>query len=395
MRPLAWLLLLAAGAAHADDWRFGWDSMLYGYADALRLRDDSVLNPDNRIAGLSEHDATAEGRFDFKAERKDFRLTLRPILAARSNPNAGQPRYEGYLSQWQVRLRLDGAWSAAAGRELLNWGPAQFRSPSSPFYFDAGRGNPMRELSGIDTLKLSWTPDLQDAVTLAYVAGAGHGGHGLHDSWLLKADRRGDDWAGALILAQTPGQGLFLGAHGRYTYSDALLLYAEAGSSTRADALQSPADPSLPFVVDPRSARHATTLLGAAYTLDSGQTFNLEYLHDGHGYDAAGESAYFARAAASPASAGLALGHAPPLLGRDYLYLVWQSNLMETGPAWRLMATHGLTDHGNALSGYGEWPLGGHASLVGLASLPFGSARQESSSLFRWSLTLGVKVAVP
>jgi hypothetical protein len=354
-----------------------------------------VLNPDNRIAGISRQDVTAEGRFDFRAERDRLRLTLRPILIAHSDPNSGQRRNDAYLSQGQLRLRLNGGWSAAAGREVLNWGPGQFRSPSSPFYFDNGRSNPLRELSGVDTLQLAWTPDLENSLRLAYIAGSGHEARGWQDSWLLKADRRGDDWAGGLVLEQTPGQGLFVGAHGRYTYSDALLLYAEIGSSTRADALLSPADLQQPFAVAARSPRRVTTLVGTAYTFENGQTLTGEYLHDGHGYDAGEEAAYFARAALSPQLAGLALGEAPPLLGRDYLHLVWQSNLLESSHYWRVMMTHNLTDHGNELSAYVEYALSRHASLVGLALFPFGSRRQEFSSLYRYSLTAGVKVAVP
>jgi hypothetical protein len=395
MRLRALLLLALAGTAQADGWRTTWDGTVYGYADRLSLRDDSVLNPGNRIAGLAEERATAEARFNLKAERDNLRLTVRPILLARSDPATGQRSNEAYLSQWQLRLRASDSWSASVGREVLNWGPAQFRSPSSPFYFDNGRSNPLRELSGVDALKLAWTPNLADTLTLAYLAGTGHDKSGLHDSWLLKADRRGDDWAGGLVLEQTPGQGLFVGGHSQYTCSDALLFYAEAGSSTRADALQSPADASQPFTVLTRTQRHVAVLLGAAYTIENGQTFNAEWLHDGHGYSAAAEAAYFARAATSPALAGLALGNAPPLLGRDYLHLVWQSNLMDSGHYWRLMATHGFTDHGNELSGYGEYALSSRTSLFGLAVLAIGSARQEFSSLYRTSLTAGIKVALP
>ncbi|MDD5612834.1 MAG: hypothetical protein PHF75_07315, partial [Gallionella sp.] len=205
MRLVA-LLLTAASCAHADDWRGSWDGALYGYAGHARLRNDAVLNPGNRVARLARDSGTLEARFNFKAENDALRLTMRPIVLAQQSDQARQN--EAYLSLWQVRLRATDTWSVAAGRELLNWGPAQFRSPSSPFYFDNGRSNPMRELSGLDALKLSWNPDLQHTLMLAHISGSGHVARDpWRDSWLLKADLRGTDWASGLALAQTPGQG--------------------------------------------------------------------------------------------------------------------------------------------------------------------------------------------
>ncbi|BBJ00695.1 hypothetical protein FGKAn22_23870 [Ferrigenium kumadai] len=392
------LLLVPAASAEEPEWRTTWDGTLYGYANSTSLRGDSVLNPGNRIARLPQNSATAEGRFNLKAGNDTLRVTLRPVLLAQDNRNAfgSQRQNEAYLSQWQVRLRASEAWSVAAGREVLNWGPAQFRSPSSPFYFDNGRSNPMRELSGVDALKLSWTPDMERTLALVRITGSGHVAQDIRrNSWLLKADRRGGDWVGGLALAHTPGQGAFLGAHGQFTASDALLLYAEASSSSRAAALQSPADVALPFSIAARSPRRTDVLAGAAWTFDNGQSLNTEYLHTGHGYRAAEEGAYFARAAASPLWAGQALAYSPPLLGRDYLHLVWQSNLMETGGYWRAMATHSFTDNGNELSGYGEIALTGHVTAFALAILPMDGARQEFSSLLRRSVTAGLKIALP
>ncbi|BBE51725.1 hypothetical protein OYT1_ch2205 [Ferriphaselus amnicola] len=374
-----------------------WDGALYGYAAHSSLRADSVLNPANLIARLPQNSSTAEARFNFKAEGEGLRLTARPILLAQDDRNSfgSQRQTDAYLSQWQLRWRASEAWSLAAGREVLNWGPAQFRSPSSPFYFDNGRSNPMRELSGVDALKASWTPNMETTLSLARITGSGHVVQdSWRDSWLLKADQRGDDWAAGLALVHTPGQGAFTGLHGQFTASDALMLYGEASSSTRASALQSPADAALPFSIAQRSFRRTTALLGSAYTFENGQSLNAEYLHDGHGYSAVEQSTYFTRAAASPMSAGLSLGYAPSLLGRDYLHLVWQSNLMESGGYWRTMATHGFTDGGNELSGYVEHAISGRVTVFALGVLPVGTARQESSSLFRHSVTAGLKIAL-
>jgi hypothetical protein len=215
------------------------------------------------------------------------------------------------------------------------------------------------------------------------------------DNWLAKFDQRDDDWAYGLAVASAPHQSAFYGAHGQWTLSDAAMLYGEWSSSVQRDALLSPADPALPFAVQAVSPRRSAALFGTSYTFDSGYTLNAEYLHDGHGYTAAQASAYFTRAAGSPVLAGMALGLAPRLLGRDYLHLVWQSNLMDSDGYWRAMYTNNLSDHGGSLGVYAERVLNAHVSAFAIALYNLGNARQESTTLFTRSATLGVKIALP
>ena len=398
-------LTAAAQSAEPDgSWNLGWDGTLYGYANATQLQSDSVLNPRNQIARMADQSATAELRLNLKAENEIVRLTARPILLARTahvpHNDAGSESYDdAYLSQWQLRVRAAEAWNVAAGRDVLNWGPAQFRSPSSPYYFDNGRSDPMRELSGMDSVKLSWTPNRQSTVTVAYVAASGHDAPDddiWKNSWLLKFDQRGDEWAYGLVAADAPDQPTFYGAFGQFTVSDAVMLYGEIGSSSVSPDLQSSADPLLPFSAKQNSSRETTALVGASYTFEDGKSLAAEVLHDGHGYTSAEEGAYFQRAAASPATnAGLALGLQPRLLGRDYLHLVWQSNVMDERGFWRLMYTHSLTDHGDELSAYAETVLSRRVTAFVTAALPLGDVRQEFSSLYQHSITLGLKFALP
>jgi hypothetical protein len=256
----------------------------------------------------------------------------------------------------------------------------------------------MRELVGMDALKLAWTPDMRSSFNLARIVRSGYGATQpdmWRDSWLAKLDRRGDEWAYGAVAVKAPNLPTFYGAHGQMALNDAWLLYGEAGSSARPSALQSPADAALPFAVQTQSPRRTTALIGATYTAENGQSLSAEYLHESHGYTAAESAAYFARVAASPLLAAQALGLAPRLLGRDYLHLVWQSNLMESDGYWRVMATRNLTDRGGSLGAYGEHTLSTRISAFALGRVNFGDARQEAASLYTRSLTLGLKVALP
>lgn len=399
---LATVLAAPVQSAGAGD-PSSWDAGLYLYPEIARLQADSPLNPGNQAAGLAESSLTTELRLNFKYTADAWQLRLRPLLAARTEDDgkAAEHSREAYLGQWQLRARLGESWNASLGREVMNWGPAQFHSPSSPFYFDNGRANPLRELSGVDNLKFAWTPDNQFALSLAWVQDGGRHSENpasadpWSNTWLAKADLRGDDWAAGLALAQGQGAHPFLGLHAQWTLNDAWLLYGELGSSRRTDALISPADLGQPFQAAARSPRRSTALLGASRTFENGHTLILEWLHDGHGYQAAEADAYFARAAASPAEAGLALGKAPPLLGRDYLHLVWQSNLLEGDTYFRVMGSQNLSDHSRQLAVYADHALDGHWSLFVLGVVNLGDANKEFSSLIASSLSLGVRVALP
>lgn len=369
--------LLAFHPTHAADWRISWDGALYGYAGETAVG-VALAPPVNQAFNLAQRSRTAEARFNFKAESEALRFSARPIVLAQGG---AQTAREVYLSQWQMRLRAADTLSASAGRELLNWGPAQFRSPSSPFYFDNGRANPMRELSGMNAVKLAWTPDTGSTLAVARLNGSGHATASpdpWRNTWLVKWDQRGEEWAAGLAVAQSGGYRANVGLHGQYTVSDAWLLYGEAGFGTRPGAV----DAVLPVMLGQEPPRHSDVLLGAAYTFDSGDSLNAELLRHGHGL----ASAMSQVAAAGQVSA------APGLLGRDYLHLVWQSNLMADGGYTRLMATRGFDSGDRELAAYAERNLDHRAALfaVALASESGGFVRQRVRSV-----TAGLKLALP
>ncbi|MES9853302.1 MAG: hypothetical protein ABW170_15910 [Candidatus Thiodiazotropha sp. L084R] len=377
---------------------FKWDGETYGYLSGMDLQEDSLLNPDNQIANLPEKSAVAELRLNLRARWDKLRMSMRPILLAQENRNDLQEwqHSDAYLSQWLISFQAANNLSLNGGREILNWGPAQFRSLTSPFYFDNGRDNPLQELSGIDSAWLLWSPNREQSLSLTWVSESGHNQEEIwHDTVVLKAESRGDDWAGGLILSQTPDLKPFAGLYVQYTVSDALLVYTESASLTYADALRVHTDESQPFTIESESPRRTNALLGAAYTLENGQSINLEYLHYRHGYDEQEEAAYFAAAEASPLWAAQALAYAPPLLGRDYLYLVWQSNPLNTTGYWRLMATHNFTDNSEKYSAYIEYRVSDSITLFALGEVTHGDVRQEFSSLYRSTGTLGLKMALP
>jgi hypothetical protein len=402
-----WLCLLGLTAqawAEETNWRTSWDAALYASAASTALQADSVLNPSNHYARLAEQVYSGEARFNFKLESQatglPLRLTLRPILHYQwqDDGTASGESQRGYLSQWQLRAPLAETVSLSFGREVMNWGPAQFRSPSSPFYFDNGRANPSRELFGVDAAKLAWTPDANRAVSLAYVQDSGDRADDAdpwRNTWLLKGELRGDDWTAGMALAKASGYAHFLGAYAQWTLDEAWLLYGEASSATRANALISPANPALPFNLQTESERHGIALLGATRTFENGHSLSLEYLHNGHGYHSTEADAYFARAASSPVAAIQALTAAPLLLNRHYLNLVWQNNLLDNGDYWRLMWSRNLDDASNEWAAYFDHPMNRHLNFYALGVINSGGAQGEFAALIERSLSIGLRLALP
>jgi hypothetical protein len=409
-RLLAALALAVPAGAADPAWKGSGNAELWAYTAAMDRDGASPLNPGNRVAGLPGLQWTGEARVNLRLATDGAELVLRPRLLEQHDPGmASQDQHQGYLSQAFARVRLGDALTFTGGRELLTWGPGNFRSPSNPLYFDAGRSDPLRDVSGVDLARLTWTRGPLSLV-LARVQDPGHLDPAATPArvTLVKADLRGGAGLLSAVFAAPVWGAPFLGGFAQATPGDAWLVYGEIGSGRRAQALAaSPAGSGPAFSLQAPSPRRTTALLGASYTLVNGQSVALEGLRDGHGFTRQGEAQWFARAGASAgqylaapeapmapallAALGQALGQAPALLGRDYGSLLWQSNPQETGCYWRLMGTVNAQDRSSQILAYGEKSLS--VRLVAFAALTrnLGGAQAEFGDLFRTSLTLGIK----
>lgn len=404
---------LLAGSAFAaeDGFKLSGNMEVWGYASGQQRLEHSPFNPGNRVAKLPSAQLTAEMRFNLRLRNDSTEFVLRPRLLQQhdigrsGNPDSG----DATLSQGFVRQRLGAAWTITAGRELLTWGPGNFRSPSNPIYFDSGKANPLRDISGVDLVRIAHTAGAWSA-TLAQVFSDAHlGDQPVQEALTLaKADWRGEESLVSVIAATPVHSAPFLGAFAQTALGDAWLLYGEIGNGRRKQALNTNPDPAgAPFLLSQPSPRQTTSLVGASYTLENGQSLALEALHDGHGFRRNDARHYFARAdaiattyLAAPNTAqtalqlralGQALGQSPALLGRDYLSLQWQSNPQENEQFWRLTWSANLSDRSQQLTAYYEKNLGPRWSVFSAVNAQRGPAASEANRLLRQTLTLGVK----
>lgn len=393
-------------------WRLSGSGEAWVYGTRNGVLSTSLLNPGNRVAALPRELGLLDVRLNGRAEDGPLALvgSLRLTSQRSQTEQAARPDRRDsddtqQVGQAFVRYRQgEGVWTV--GRELLSWGPANFRSPSNPFYFDAGRTNPLAATPGVDVLRYTgqlapgWRLGGGYVWSTSQITPATDLGH---SSW-LKLDQQGDAHLASLVLSQQRGGATFVGGFAQWTPDDAWLLYAEVGSNRQPGQLLvgSPGNGPLYRWQQP-APRSTDALLGASYTLESGHVLIGEWLHSTGGYSEAGQAAYWAQAGRANAlamqnpalaygSLGQALGQAPRLLGRDYLWLGLQSNPQESGLYWRAEYSTQLADRSGQVLLYGEKNFWRQLSGFVVLSRTVGGAQTEFGSLVRSRLTLGVKL---
>ena len=371
---------------------------------------NSLLNPGNRIAKLPRWRGVAEARLDLRKDFGAFDVLLAPHLLE----EASIVRSDGDLvTNGRLRLgqgfvrRKSGMNTFVLGRERLTWGPANFRSPSNPWYFDSGRTDPLALTHGIDLARATIGSG-QNRTTVGYVAAtrAVPTARPNRQSAFLKFDHQGGDYLVSAVLMKPTEKGdtretaSFIGAFAQYSPSDAWVIYGEAGNGRQPYRLRPTSSDAI--TLDLPAKRKSTGLIGASYTQESGRLIFLEYLHDQGGFSRSERRALFdtaeranAMLPADPETAGRTLGQllsfSPRLLGRNYLWLAWQSNPQESDLIWRAELTINVDDGSTAAMLYGEKSLAAKISAFAVINKNFGSRRTEFGSLSNMQVLVGLK----
>jgi hypothetical protein len=407
---MAFCLLALPSLGHGQDEeaaRYSASLETWVYGSATRLSDGGLLNPGNRLARIPGSQTLLDARLNLRAEAGPFDVLLTPRLLAQSEMAGDQTdaaaassvnRTVGTVQATQAfaRLKLEGA-TVIAGRELLTWGPATFRSPSNPFYFDAGKTNPLAALSGVDLVRSTYA--LGSArITGAYVFETSQLSppQDKARTAVLKVDQQGADYLVSLIAAKRPGAPHFIGGFAQFAPSDAWLVYGEFGTSNDAATSMSASTATVP------APSGRTQLAGASYTLDSGQVLASEWLHNAGGFTRAQQDQYFAQAltgnallSTSPQRGygliGQTLAQAPRLMGRDYLWLSWQSNPQESALFWRTEWSQNLSDRSAQAMVYVEKNFAPKLSGFVVASRAVGGVQTDYGQLVRSRITVGLK----
>lgn len=405
---------LAAGEeARREPSRFSFSSSLqtWGYFNRQAAANDSPLNPDNAVLRIADEQFIADARLDMRMSFGSVDLIWQPRLYDESEQNGSGAHNQSKAGFRQAfaRLRFGDGATVTAGRDVLAWGPANFRSPSSPFYFDSGKLNQLKEVDGVDLARIEQLAG-PFSLSLGYVFDTPRrSGGAASDTGFMKIDFQSMGLVASANLARIDHRRTFIGGFGQYNLGDAWMLYAEYGYGPRARGMSIDASRQPPFTPNEPAASAASYLGGASYTLLNGYTVSLEYLYDRHGYSSHDQDTYldlleqYALAAGTSDPAvrghslgvlGLAAATTPALLGRKYLSLLWQSSLQETTQYWRLAATGNTHDGSGQLSGYFEKNLSPHFSIFFNGVRNVGARASEFNLGVEYVLSVGVKAFV-
>lgn len=364
------------------------------------------LNPDNRVLDLPRQTSEAEVRLDLTAQWGRLLLTAKPRVRLtrdrwQDGPNAGETEgdEETLLLEGAARWRLHDTLFVSFGRENLQWGPGQLVNPSNPFFAENGRENPVREIAGMDFLRVVWLPSYEWTVSWITNTGRGEGdldGRDWHPSHALKVEYVGYEANGGLLVHAGPDEETSVRAYGKWTASDALLLYGEASLQKGSKALY-PADGPPPLGVtladvrDDDPAILPFTLAGASYTLEAGPTLTLEYVFNGEGYHDRDADRFFDLAHGSARLVEAGLASADPdglplrlrLLRRHYLFAQYLHSEIADRFTVLLRWTQNLDDRSGLATGFFEWNLSDRWRLFSFAAYGSGGNRDEFGSAVR------------
>ncbi len=393
------------------------------YASALTPA-DSRFNPDNGLARLARRQLDAELRVNLNAKLGECSASAK--LRAQYNRRLGErgglpgaaPLADGahatFLNEGGLRCRLGDQVEFGVGRLVTQWGSAYFLSPSNPFFTETGKTNPIQELYGKDMWQLQWFP--APGLTLAALRNYRHGRleadpSGFSPTTALKLDWIGDDASAGLIVSRRDNGVRRLGLYGTLPLSKAALAYVDlsAGRGNAGWFIDSGAPGGgarfAQSKLHDRSLSYSI-LGGASYTVESGWTATLEWLHGNEGYDAGARRAYddagtvAAQAlrlqdggsAAAAQTLGRALAPNLPYMSRNYLFVqLLRTEWMDKGDvALRAVKPLG-SGRGASVSGSLTYYLSNHHQLFVVASRNFGGDRSDFGRLVTSTVQTGIR----
>lgn len=259
---------------------FSMDFKITALAGINGLSDNFVLNPGNGLAKIPDKESYILLKPDMSFACEDWLFYAKPRLELSLNNYEINGESDDVfdknadIPEFMVRRKLTENLFVSYGRENLQWGPSFLYSPSNPFFNDNGKKSLVQDLDGKDMLKLIMVHDEAFAASLIYNTDKGAFNEADFEKTLaMKIDYSGDTGYASLILSHTDHEKPKLGGFAGTTLTDALIIYGEASIQKGANALKNNDD------------LYTVLLLGATYTLESGDSLCLEYLYYDNGPD--------------------------------------------------------------------------------------------------------------
>jgi hypothetical protein len=407
--------VIAEEEAAAEHFSANLRVLSYGVAQGIS---NSSQNPDNNFLQLPDSEAILEFRPDLRLLYDPFEISAKPRMVL-SYSHVGEGIRNGdeeskdqiYMNEWLARWKARENLYLSYGRENTQWGPSFLFSPSNPFFLDNGRRNPILEVPGMDFGRLVWI--LQSDWTFSFIANTDEGrniiiGPGPFErSYALKLDYTGrENYASAILTYREDGRES-LGFFGGWTFSDAVLLYAE-GAATRHDGILYPESDQSPLgisMVVRRSDFSPSLLLGGSYTFAGNGTLTLEGVYYAPGYSHSEAERYFELRQRAATAFGMTgpisdLGYKTladtinpglRLLRRYYALLQYTQTNILNAIDLTLRWTQNIEDGSGQFITYDTYSIREHLELFVFGLCNLGRGNTEFGSILDWQAMIGLK----
>jgi hypothetical protein len=286
-----------------------WSFQIMGFGRTTGFQDKiGSLNPDNRIAKINNYDGGLYFRPEFKYKINNFDFWVKPRLHL-DFPKNGYPRgtnvwefgnnsaeffFQELKSRWQVNNKI----FIQGGRYLKQIGTSIFINPSNPFIVNTSRLNPKIELVPMDFVEINYAP--HDSWNYTLIANLGAAQTGIYKepffdfsrNYGLLIEHYGASDNAGFILSVDENKKYHLGGYAQKNISDALLLWTDFSLDYRINRFY-PVVGNRTKLIDYEMVNNSENdklfvsgLVGASYTFNWGPTLQVEYYHNGKGYNA-------------------------------------------------------------------------------------------------------------
>jgi len=398
---------------------FSFTFRTLGYGKAIEPS-DSTQNPNNDFLTIPSYTLNLNLRPDVSLNFRRSTLVAKPRLNLTweswekgSREGDTDTDDDWFINEWLASLNVVNGLFVSYGREDIQWGPSALLSPSNPFFWYNGQGNPKEDLPGMDFARLVWVANTSWTASLLANLGRGRAifPYGFEKTYALKIDYTTYKKYFSLIGSYQENNRGTLGGYGGWWVSDAMLLYAESSVSKGTNVLYPEKDAAAPFGIqmtptkDDDNSPEGLILLGGSYTLESGANFTLDYLFNSSGYsDDEADRYYTLRDGAadvfflpepdhslSKMTLIQTLDPRLRLLRRNYLMLQYYQ--VEIWDVLNLIFryTYNIDDSSSQFVPIIEYDIGDYFQIFIVGDQRFGSKDAEFRSVLDYSYMLGVE----
>lgn len=398
---------------HSFDW--GLDAMAFGRTTSL-VDEIGSLNPDNRIAKLSQWNSGLYLRPDLYYSNRYFEVNAKPRLNfdIREKTDGDDIVVNPYFQELFTKVHLNKNLYLKGGRYLKNIGTSIFVNPSNPFLLDVGTLNPKYEPNSREFIELNLSTDKN--IDLSLVANIGKGREEIFNEnffdfkriYGLTFDYYANSGTLGGVLSASEDQRYHIGLYGQYNLTEALLVWIDGSANYNANRFYPIEDHHTDLLAyemengDLNEDFILSGLVGGSYTFSFGPTLTLEYFYNGKGYtdeeytlyneliEDATNYNFDVRLLLSDLNLGRAINTGMPYIRRHYFFTQFGENDLWGKFSYNLRYFYSLDDNSSQSSALIEYNITDYLELFNVSLINFGNHEKNFSRLVDYQIMFGI-----